>query len=97
MSVNPDLDPELARYIDSMLAKNPFDRPRSWQDVRMQLAAFKARLMACRAQSFGPVEEFDPDAHLKDEKSRRKTANWYIVILFTIVIILGLVVLLIVM
>lgn len=97
LSVNPDLDPELARYIDSMLAKNPGERPQSWADVREHLSAIRQRLNVSSGQNLVHIEEPDHDADLKDEKSRRETASWYIVIVFTIVIIIGLIVLLIVM
>ena len=99
LRVNPDLDPELARYIDSMLAKNPAERPQSWAEIGSYLAAVKERLFSCRGQVLGLIDEPapDPGAILKEERSRRETANWYIVIVFTIVIIISLIVLLIVM
>ena len=97
LRVNPDFDPELARYIDSMLAKDPRERPRSWADVRTFLAAARERLFSDRGQIHMVIEEKLPEDHFKAEKSRRETAQWYIVIVFTIVIIIGLIVLLVVM
>jgi len=97
LSVNPDLDPELARYIDSMLAKNPAERPQSWAEIGRRLAAIRQRLDARPSHPLMHIEEPEPENRLLDEKSRRETASWYIVIVFTIVIIIGLIVLLIVM
>ena len=44
LSANPDLDPELASFIDSLLAKSPADRPQSWALVRDRLKAIRKRL-----------------------------------------------------
>lgn len=44
LEANPDLDPELAAYIDSMLAKSPAERPQSWGEIRERLNDIRERL-----------------------------------------------------
>lgn len=65
LEANPDMDPELAAYIDSMLAKNPAARPQSWSEVRSRLSAIKERLYSPRRVSLAAVEEraFDVPGH----------------------------------
>jgi len=46
ISMNPDMDRELASLIDSMLAKNPDDRPASWKKIRADLQRISDRLTA---------------------------------------------------
>lgn len=41
LSANPDLDPRLASFIDSMLAKDPAARPQSWLEVGEKLRAME--------------------------------------------------------
>ncbi|MBR7156666.1 MAG: serine/threonine protein kinase [Lentisphaeria bacterium] len=41
---NPDLDAELAHFIDSMLEKDPAARPQSWDETREKLKAICDRL-----------------------------------------------------
>ena len=91
LTANPDLDPALARYIDSLLAKDPADRPQSWSDVKAFLTSTKERLFAPERYILPAVEEKDPEADRKAEKSRRETAAWYIVIVFTLVLIIALI------
>ena len=43
-NMNPDMDKELASFIDRMLAKNPADRPADWKKVRAGLMTIKRRL-----------------------------------------------------
>ena len=91
LAANPDMDPELARYIDSLLAKDPAMRPQSWKEVKQFLTAAKERLFAPERYILPAVEEADPEADRKAEKSRRETASWYIVIVFTLVFIIALI------
>jgi len=44
--MNPDLDMELAKLIDSMLAKDPADRPADWKSVKQKLMAIKQKKTA---------------------------------------------------
>ncbi len=44
LKMNPDMDKELALFIDRMLAKNPADRPADWKKVRAGLMAINRRL-----------------------------------------------------
>jgi len=44
ISKNPDMDRELAGFIDSMLAKNPDDRPASWSAIREKLLEIHQRI-----------------------------------------------------
>ncbi|MBR7121162.1 MAG: serine/threonine protein kinase [Lentisphaeria bacterium] len=44
ISRNPDMNRELAEFIDSMLAKNPDDRPKDWQVVRERLQEIYRKL-----------------------------------------------------
>jgi serine/threonine protein kinase len=91
LAANPDMDPELARYIDSLLAKDPAMRPQSWGEVRQFLTSARKRLFAPERYILPAVEEADPEADRKAEKSRRETASWYIVIVFTLVFIIALI------
>lgn len=50
-SVNPDMDLELARYIDSMLLKDPAARPADWGEIRETLKDFKERLFSAASQT----------------------------------------------
>lgn len=49
---NPDMDKELSLLIDSMLAKNPDDRPKTWQSLRVAFSEIYRRLF--------------PDSHLPE-------------------------------
>ena len=64
---NPDLDPELAAYIDSMLAKSPEERPQSWAEIKERLTAFKERLFFSQQIPVGAAEFLSPDT---------KVTNW---------------------
>lgn len=41
---NPDLDPEMANFIDRMISKSPADRPAGWQEVRNNFGGIRKRL-----------------------------------------------------
>ena len=58
---NPDLDPELAAYIDSMLAKEPAERPQSWAEIKERLSAIKKRLFFPRQPAGDAAALFAPD------------------------------------
>jgi serine/threonine protein kinase len=56
LEMNPDMDKELAVFIDSLLAKNPDDRPADWKKVRAGLLSVKRRLFPASAVSGGGVK-----------------------------------------
>ena len=91
ISVNPDLDPELAAFIDSMLSKNPFERPGSWAEVKERLLLFKNTLFA--PERFVPqnVTVELPEEQDIDDIQKQKTALWYIGIAAVLVLLLGLI------
>lgn len=41
---NPEMDPEMADFIDLMIAKSPADRPANWQEVRNVFSGIRTRL-----------------------------------------------------
>ena len=45
-SVRPGLDPELARFIDRMIAKAPADRPADWSEIKEVLSGIRGRIPA---------------------------------------------------
>ena len=53
ITMNPDLDRDLAQFIDSMLAKNPDDRPADWKKVRANLQMIYKRLYPAAAGHSG--------------------------------------------
>ena len=57
---NPDMDKELSLLIDSMLAKNPENRPKNWQSLRVSLSEIYRRLF--------------PESHLPELAPPSKTA-----------------------
>ena len=85
LEANPDLDPELAAYIDSMLAKDPGARPQSWAEVRSRLSAIKERLYTPVSTPPVIVEEssFDPGS---DEHNRRVSVVLWIVLVFIVIL-----------
>ncbi len=51
--MNPDMDKELAAFIDRLLAKNPDDRPADWKKVRAGLLSIKRRLFPAAVSGGG--------------------------------------------
>ena len=56
---NPDMDKDLSLLIDSMLAKNPDDRPKNWQSLKVAFSEIYRRLF--------------PDSHLPELAPPPKT------------------------
>lgn len=73
---NPDLDPELARYIDSMLAKDPGARPQSWSEVKERLSAIKERLYASQRYPLPRVDEKSGRALSQNDANAPGNAKW---------------------
>lgn len=94
LSVNPDLDPELARFIDSMLAKVPEERPRSWREVKQRFSSIKARLFDPErfSRSLPEIENVQKN-EAADSFGRSKTARWYIIAAAVLVFVTAVVVL----
>ena len=88
LSANPDLDPELAGFIDSLLAKSPADRPQSWALVKERLSAIRARLCANTGQK-GIRGRPEPEAAPVERERERKLDSLYIGIVVALVLILG--------
>ena len=53
LEMNPDMDKELAAFIDRLLAKNPDDRPADWKKVRAGLLSIKRRLFPAAVSGGG--------------------------------------------
>ena len=70
---NPDLDPNLANYIDSLLAKSPADRPQSWAEVREKLILFREEVRSAGKHSSCPIDAQTHSTKINTER-RRKTA-----------------------
>ena len=70
---NPDLDPNLANYIDSLLAKSPADRPQSWAEVREKLILFREEVRSAGKHSSCPIDAQTHSTEINTER-RRKTA-----------------------
>ena len=81
---NPDLDPELAGYIDSLLVKNPADRPQSWSEVKEKLIEFRERIRSAGKQTLTPIDAKGHTPELNTER-RRKNAGWIIAAVFALV------------
>ena len=79
LEANPDLDPELARYIDSMLAKDMSARPQSWGEVRDRLSAIKERLYSQVDTPLVQIDASEFDGAAAEEKKTPFWGNWYIV------------------
>lgn len=58
---NPDMDRELAAFIDRMLAKNPAERPGSWKEVRLFLGNLRKKLY----ETAVPANTFSEDNQKK--------------------------------
>lgn len=92
LTKNPDFDPELALYIDSMLAKLPGERPRSWSEVRERLSAIKNRLYPAAAPVSvvkNPLPAGMEKQNLERPFSEGRTP--FIFILFTVLLLIALV------
>ena len=81
---NPDLDPELANFIDSLLVKSPADRPQSWEEVREKLIFFRERVRSAGKQALNPIDTKAHSTELNTER-RRKTAGCLIAAVFALV------------
>ena len=90
LSANPDLDPELAAFIDSLLVKSPADRPQSWALVRERLESIRSRLCAGAGQK-GAQNRPPVEATPAERESGRKFETLYIGIVVVLVLILGVV------
>ena len=56
ITMNPDMDRELASFIDTMLAKDPDERPANWKKVRAELQKIYDRLSASAQAIQNPAE-----------------------------------------
>ena len=90
LSANPDLDSELAKYIDSMLAKEPSERPQSWSEVKERLTAIRERLYNSGRQTLPPLENLEHDSELMREKRHNKGV-WWSVAIFAVILVIALV------
>ena len=88
LSANPDLDPELAGFIDSLLAKSPADRPQSWALVKERLTAIRSRLCANTGRK-GAQGRPEPEKTPAEREHGRKLETLYIGIVVALVLILG--------
>ena len=73
---NPDLDPELARYIDSMLAKNPAERPQSWSEIKERLTAIKERLYSSQRYILPQFDERSKMTLNHNDGQAPRDAKW---------------------
>ena len=90
-SVNPDLDPELASFIDSMLAKDPAERPGSWKEIKERFMLFKQQLFAPERFVHQELTAEMCEAVTADSTQGRKTELWYIGIAAALVLLLGII------
>lgn len=93
LSANPDLDSELAKYIDSMLAKDPLERPQSWTEVKERLTAIRERLYNSGRYALPPIEKMERDSELQREKEHKVSVKWSIAV-FGIILLAALIALL---
>ena len=90
LSANPDLDPELAAFIDSLLAKSPSDRPQSWALVKERLTAIRSRLCS-RSGRKGIQPRPEPEKIPEETEHGRKLDALYIVIVVVMALVLGII------
>ena len=91
INANPDLDPELASFIDTMLAKDPAARPGSWKEIKERFMLLKQRLFAPeRFVQQELTDEICEEAPI-DSSRGGKTALWYIGIVAALVLLLGII------
>ena len=90
LSANPDLDPELAGFIDSLLAKSPADRPQSWALVKERLTAIRARLCANTGKR-GAQGRLEPEKHPAEKERGRKLEVLCIAVVVVLVLVLAVV------
>ena len=88
---NPDLDPNLANYIDSLLAKSPADRPQSWAEVREKLIFFREEVRSAGKHAPGLIDAKGHSTEINTE-GRRKTAGWIIAAVLALVGVVALIV-----
>lgn len=72
--MNPDLDRELAQFIDSTLAKDPADRPADWTTVKNTLTAIREKLRKPRAAADPAAPAIQPE--IGSGPVRRKQTSW---------------------
>ena len=74
--MNPDLDLDMARLIDSMLAKNPADRPADWKTVRralLEIKQNKSRLPELSEEAFTVANAAGNNRHTSWSAEKKTT------------------------
>ncbi len=72
---NPDMDKELSLLIDSMLAKNPDDRPKTWQSLRVAFSEIYRRLFPdSHLPELAPPSKKSPDAPMSAADAMRMSS-----------------------
>lgn len=75
-AMNPDLDLNFTQLVDSMLAKDPAQRPGDWKKIRKALLEISSRLFPAQTAPVNAVSSAGPNAVVSDAPAKQRNSSW---------------------